>query len=48
MGMSSKNISHSDVMDGGLENTCLIDFGCSRHMIRNKKWFYNLTALSHK
>jgi hypothetical protein len=35
-------------MDGGLENTWLIDSGCSRHMIRNKKLFSNLTPLSHK
>jgi hypothetical protein len=35
-------------MDGGLEDTWLIDSGCSRHMIRNKKWFFSLTPLSHK
>jgi hypothetical protein len=35
-------------MDGGLEDTWFMDFGCSRHMIRNKKWFSNLTPLSHK
>jgi hypothetical protein len=35
-------------MDRGLENTCLMDFGCSRHMIKNKKWFSSLTLLSHK
>jgi hypothetical protein len=35
-------------MDGGLENTWLMDFGCSRHMTRNKKWFSSLTSLSHK
>jgi hypothetical protein len=35
-------------MDGGLKNKWLMDFGCSRHMIRNKKWFCNLTPLSHK
>jgi hypothetical protein len=35
-------------MDGGLEGTWLIDSGCSRHMTRNKKWFSNLTLLSHK
>jgi hypothetical protein len=23
-------------------------FGCSRHMTRNKKWFSNITPLSHK
>jgi hypothetical protein len=25
-----------------------MDFGCSRHMIGNKKWFSSLTPLSHK
>jgi hypothetical protein len=35
-------------MDGGLEDTWLIDFGCSRHMTGNKKWFSSLTPLSHK
>jgi hypothetical protein len=25
-----------------------MDSGCSRHMTRNKKWFSNLTPLSHK
>jgi hypothetical protein len=35
-------------MDGGLENKWLIDSGCSRHMIGNKKWFSILTPLSHK
>jgi hypothetical protein len=35
-------------MDGGLENTWLMDSGCSRHMTRNKKWFSSLTPLLHK
>jgi hypothetical protein len=35
-------------MDGGLKNTWLMDFGCSRHMTKNKKWFSNLFLLSHK
>jgi hypothetical protein len=35
-------------MDGGLEDTWLMDSGCSRHMTRNKKWFSSLTLLSHK
>jgi hypothetical protein len=35
-------------MDRGLENMWLMDFGCSRHMTENKKWFSNLTPLSHK
>jgi hypothetical protein len=35
-------------MDGGLENTWLMDFGCSRHMIGDKKWFSSLIPLSHK
>jgi hypothetical protein len=25
-----------------------MDYGCSRHMTENKKWFSNLTPLSHK
>jgi hypothetical protein len=36
------------VMDGGLEDMWLMDSGCSRHMIGNKKWFSSLTPLSHK
>jgi hypothetical protein len=35
-------------MDGGLEDTWFMDSGCSRHMIKNKKWFSSLTLLSHK
>jgi hypothetical protein len=35
-------------MDGGLEDTWLIDSDCSRHMIGNKKWFSSLTPLSYK
>jgi hypothetical protein len=35
-------------MDEGLEDTWLMDSGCSRHMTRNKKWFSSLTPLSHK
>jgi hypothetical protein len=35
-------------MDGGLEDTWLIDSGCSQYKTRNKKWFSNLTPLSHK
>jgi hypothetical protein len=35
-------------MDGGLEDMWLMDFGCSQHMTRNKKWFSSLTPLSHK
>jgi hypothetical protein len=26
----------------------LMDFGCSRHIIGDKKWFFSLTPLSHK
>jgi hypothetical protein len=29
-------------------NSWLMDSGCSRHMIRNKKWFSSLTPLLHK
>jgi hypothetical protein len=35
-------------MDGGLENKWLMDSDFSRHMTGNKKWFSNLTPLSHK
>jgi hypothetical protein len=35
-------------MDGGLEDTWLMDFSCSRHMTENKKWFSSLTPLSQK
>jgi hypothetical protein len=35
-------------MDGGLEDTWLMDSSCSRHMTGNKKWFSSLTPLSHK
>jgi hypothetical protein len=35
-------------MDRGLEDMWLMDSGWSRHMTRNKKWFFNLTLLSHK
>jgi hypothetical protein len=35
-------------MDGDLEDTWLMNSGCSRHMTGNKKWFSSLTPLSHK
>jgi hypothetical protein len=35
-------------MDGGLENKWLMDSGCSKYMIGDKKWFSSLTPLSHK
>jgi hypothetical protein len=35
-------------MGGGLEDTWLMDSGCSRHMTENKKWFSSLTPISHK
>jgi hypothetical protein len=31
-----------------MEDTWLMDSGCSQHMTRNKKWFSSLTPLSHK
>jgi hypothetical protein len=41
--------SHSMyVLDGGLEAKWLMDFGCSRHMIGDKKWFSSLTPMLHK
>jgi hypothetical protein len=50
MGKSSQHISDSDsdVMDGGLEDTWLMDSSCLRHLTRNKKLFSSLTPLSHK
>jgi hypothetical protein len=36
------------MMDGALENTWLMDFGCLRHMTGDKKWFSSLTPISHK
>jgi hypothetical protein len=35
-------------MNGGLEDTWLMDSGCSWYMTENKKWFSSLTLLSHK
>jgi hypothetical protein len=35
-------------MDGGLEDTWLMNPSCSRHMTRNRKRFSSLTPLSHK
>jgi hypothetical protein len=35
-------------MDGGLEDTWLMNSSYSRHMTKNKKWFFSLTPLSHK
>jgi hypothetical protein len=35
-------------MDGGLKDMWLMNSGCSQHMTENKKWFSNLTPLSHK
>eukprot|EP00267_Zea_mays_P054411 XP_020407646.1 uncharacterized protein LOC109945719 [Zea mays] len=34
--------------DGGLENTWLMDSGCSRHMTRNSKWFSSLDPVIGK
>jgi hypothetical protein len=36
------------VIDRGLENKWLMDSSCSRYMTDDKKWFSNLTSLSHK
>jgi len=36
------------MQDGGLENTWLIDSGCSCHMTRNSKWFSSLDPVSCK
>jgi hypothetical protein len=34
-------------MDGGLKDKWFMDFGCSRHMTGDKKWFSSLTLLLH-
>src|SRR5438128_9809792 len=36
------------MQDGGLEDIWLIDFGCSRHMTGNTRWFSSLTPVMHK
>jgi hypothetical protein len=36
------------MQDGGLENTWLIDSGCSRHMTRSSKWFSSLDPVQCK
>jgi hypothetical protein len=36
------------VLDAGLEDKWLMNYGCSQHRLRNKKWFSILTPLSHK
>jgi hypothetical protein len=36
------------MQDGGLENTWLMDSGCSRHMIGNSKWFSSLDPMIGK
>ena len=36
------------MQDGGLENTLLIDSGCSHHMTRSSKWFSSLNPMQCK
>jgi hypothetical protein len=36
------------MQDGGLENTWLIDFGCSRHVTGGSKWFSSLDPMQCK
>jgi hypothetical protein len=36
------------MQDGGLENTWLMDSGCSRHMTENSKWFSSLDPVIGK
>jgi hypothetical protein len=36
------------MQDGGLENTWLMDSGCSRHMTGNSKWFSSLDPVIGK
>ena len=33
---------------GGLENTWLVDFGCSCHMTGSSKWFSSLDPMQYK
>jgi hypothetical protein len=42
-------VSHSMLeMGKARENKWLMNFGCSRHLTGEKKWFSSLTSLSHK
>jgi hypothetical protein len=42
-------VSHSMLeMGRARENKWLMNFGCSRHLTGEKKWFSSLTSLSHK
>jgi hypothetical protein len=42
-------VSHSMLeMGRAQENKWLMNFGCSRHLTGEKKWFSSLTSLSHK
>ena len=36
------------MQDGGLDNTWLMDSGCSRHMTGYSKWFSSLTLVTTK
>jgi hypothetical protein len=36
------------MQDGGLENTWLIDFSYSHHMIKSSKWFSSLDPVQSK
>jgi hypothetical protein len=36
------------MQDGGLENTWLINSGCSRHMTKSSKWFSSLDLVQCK
>jgi hypothetical protein len=36
------------MQDEGLENICLIDSGCSRHMTGSSKWFSSLDPVQCK
>ncbi|XP_025808969.1 uncharacterized protein LOC112887092 isoform X3 [Panicum hallii] len=42
------NDSELEAEDGGLENMWLIDYGCSRHMTRDSRWFSSLTPVMTK
>ena len=36
------------MQSGVLENTCLVDFGCSRHMTGSSQWFSSLDPMQYK
>jgi hypothetical protein len=41
-------VDDSTSEDGGLENTWLLDYGCSRHMTESSRWFSSLDPMIDK